>query len=267
MIIHNWFECRNPRRTAKLRVFCFSHAGGTGGAYNDWSRGLPDSIEVFSTVLPGRGVRLRERPYRSIGPLVEALVPALLSLLDRSFVVFGHCLGALLAFEAVRVARRRLSVEPECLFAAACPAPHQIELDRDTREVPDDVLTSQLGRMGGTSPEILANTDFMASLLPAIRADLEVYASYKYAKDSLLQCPVIALQGAKDDFVSWQNVEAWRELTSGPFKHVVVSGGHFFVQTAAAEVLDWLQRGIPRIGGPFPGTPELPLAQDDAFAK
>jgi medium-chain acyl-[acyl-carrier-protein] hydrolase len=237
-----WLE-RPERPAAHVRLFCFGHAGAGGREYASWPEALPEAVEVCSVVLPGRGPRRRQGAYTRMEALIETLVPQLLPLLDRPFALFGHSLGALVAFEAARELRRR-GLRPCGLFVAGCPAPHLVR--PGAHEGTDGRLLEDLWRAGGTPAEVLNSPELMALLLPVIRADLAIYGTYRHAADDPLECAIVALGGTTDGSVTSEELEAWRAHTAGAFERVVVSGGHFFVQSARDEVLARVRRGVLR---------------------
>ncbi|MFY0539568.1 thioesterase II family protein [Nannocystis pusilla] len=113
-----WFHSPRPRPDARLRLFCCAHAGAAAHVFHAWPAGLPPDVEVCAVQLPGRAFRLAEPAYTAVEPLVAALDAAAAPLLDRPFAVFGHSMGALVAFEWTRALRRRRG---PCPSACACP--------------------------------------------------------------------------------------------------------------------------------------------------
>src|SRR5258708_10641426 len=95
----NWFAHRQPRPHARLRLFCLPYAGGGASIFRLWPAGLPSGVEVCAIQLPGREARLKEAPFNHVRPLTLALTPVLEPFLDRPFALFGHSIGALVAFE------------------------------------------------------------------------------------------------------------------------------------------------------------------------
>src|SRR5207253_1375620 len=78
-----------------------------------------DDVEVCPIELPGRQTRWQESPFERLDPLVNSLATALSSELGGRFALFGHSMGALVAFELTRTLRRRGEGEPETLFVSA----------------------------------------------------------------------------------------------------------------------------------------------------
>src|SRR5919108_6600477 len=88
------------RRNAGARLlFCFPSAGGSVSSFHAWARRLPPDIELVGAQLPGRGHLVAETPYGAMDPLVADLAQAMWPLLHRPFMLFGHSMGSLVAFE------------------------------------------------------------------------------------------------------------------------------------------------------------------------
>src|SRR5207249_5725625 len=87
-------SCPVPRPQARVRLFCFPHAGSGVAQFHPWAHLLPARVELRSVQLPGRESRLREAPFRTVGEAIQPIVEALLPQLDRPFGFFGHSMGA-----------------------------------------------------------------------------------------------------------------------------------------------------------------------------
>ena len=112
-----------PRTDAELRIFCFTSAGSGASVFFSWFRGLDANFELFPYQLPGREDRRSEAAFRRMGPLVAAVVDDLTGRSEVPYALFGHSLGALIAFEVAREVRRRGLPPPVHLFASARIAP------------------------------------------------------------------------------------------------------------------------------------------------
>src|SRR6185437_11668624 len=98
-----WLPTVRPWSRAAVRLVCFPYAGGGASMYRDWAGAMGDSIEVWPIQLPGREARFCEPAFTRLAPLVEGLADAVGPHLDRPFALFGHSLGALVAFELARL--------------------------------------------------------------------------------------------------------------------------------------------------------------------
>jgi len=135
-----WFVPPKPRTAARVRLFCFPSAGGGADWFSDWPRLLPDEIEVVAAGLAEQGTRRADRPRGDFPTLIHSLAEAIRPLLDLPFALFGHGMGALVAFELARALRRQRQPTPCHLFLSAHPAPHD---PGNRRPMPGTTSTSQ----------------------------------------------------------------------------------------------------------------------------
>src|SRR6187399_343790 len=98
-VLDDWFRPHDSPPGATTRLFLFHHAGGTAAAYAGWPSLLPPDVGVQAIQFPGRHDGPGQRPYTRIEPLVTVLREALLAELDdRPYALFGHSMGALVAY-------------------------------------------------------------------------------------------------------------------------------------------------------------------------
>src|SRR3954464_7409954 len=75
--MHNpWIAYYQPRPAARLRLFCFHHAGGGPGVFRTWPDDLPAEVEVCPVLLPGREARRGEPCETNLDRLADHLVQA-----------------------------------------------------------------------------------------------------------------------------------------------------------------------------------------------
>jgi surfactin synthase thioesterase subunit len=225
----------NPR--AVLRLFCFPYGGGAARAYRPWTKTLPPEIDVCAIQLPGRGNRLREPPLTKMSLAVELVGREIVSLLDRPYAFFGHSMGAILAFEVVRLMRRGGYQSPAHLFVSGHKAPQIPKTEPFTYNLPDAEFIAELQRLNGTPLEVLEHPDMMRMMLPLLRADFESIQTYSYQHEPPLDCPITALGGLLDPDISRETLEPWREQTTATFNLKMFAGDHFFLHKDQASVL------------------------------
>lgn len=229
-----WFLSR-PNSQARLRMFCFSYAGGNGSTYLPWQEQLGPSVELVAVQLPGRGSRMSEAPMSSLPALVEQIA-ARIQFPDRlPFVFYGHSLGGLIAFELARYCKLRWMRSPRKLIVSGCDAPRFRKAIRNVHELEGDAFIEALAQYNGTPPELLAHRELMALLEPAIRADFALAANYQYRPGPLLDMPISVLSGRGDVDLDLENIGAWQAETNAEAQVTWFEGDHFFIHPGQAE--------------------------------
>lgn len=239
-----WLPWPSTNPNAQLRLFCFPYAGGGASVFRSWSRDLPPEIDVRPVQLPGRERRLREDPYNHLTPLVTAVEQVLLPYLTEPFAFFGHCLGALVAFELSRKIRRLYGLQPVALFVSGHRAPHLPDRFSPAHQLPDSAFAAELRRRNGTREEVLQNPDVMRLVLPLLRADFAICETYRYMPGETLSCPIAAFGGVEDPAVLPEELEDWTKQTCGPCTVQILPGDHFFLQTSHHLLLQSLSQNL-----------------------
>ncbi|NJO48502.1 MAG: thioesterase [Leptolyngbyaceae cyanobacterium RM2_2_4] len=223
-----WVTCPTPKPDAHLRLFCFPYAGGSSLNFRSWADHLPATVELCPIELPGRGPRMQEKPFTQLQPLIQAIAPALIPYLDKSFAFFGHSMGALVSFELAHLLRKDFGCSPSHLFVSGRRAPQLPDPDPPIHTLPDAEFIEELRRLNGTPEAVLQHDELMQLLLPTLRADFAVLETYRYTPAPPFDCPITAFGGLQDQDVGSEPLGAWREQTCADFSLHLFPGDHFF---------------------------------------
>ncbi|MGH3850068.1 MAG: thioesterase II family protein, partial [Pseudonocardiaceae bacterium] len=90
--------------------------------------------------------------------------------------------------------------------------------------------------LGGIPPELLADRQFLDTMLPMLRSDCTLTETYVCSPRVPLSCPVTAFGGLQDQEVFPEDVRAWSSHTTGPFRAHLLPGDHFFVNSARLDL-------------------------------
>lgn len=246
----NWLPSLTARSDVRVRLFCLPHAGSGAAAFYRWKRLVASAIEVVPVFLPGRETRLAEPLPSEVKEVVEALTHALEGSVDFPYALFGHSMGALLAYEWARRIHAVGLPSPVCLFLSGKDAVHLPCRHPALHSLPDEDFLARLQEHYGTPGAVLADPELRAFFLPTLRGDLKVVESYRHAHGVKLNCPIVVLAGAEDPSVSEAGLAAWAELTDGPVTLARVPGDHFYhvhpdhsralIETLAATLMPYL---------------------------
>ena len=242
-------RCWRTEKRAQLRLICFPYAGGNTSVFKPWAEFLPDNIEVCAVELPGRDKLFKAPPFVRLPPLIKAIADSMGPFLELPYVLFGHSMGALLAFELARELRRRGTPEPASLFVSAHRAPHLPDPRPAVAELSDTRFIDELHRLQGTPPQALENRDLMVLLLPLLRADFTLCENYEYTQETALECPIVAFAGLDDTELEYQEVFSWGKHTTGEFRIFMMQGNHFFIHTAKESMLKVMSEQLATLKG------------------
>lgn len=242
----NWL-IRKPGNSGRMRLYCFSYAGGNAATYMQWQSLIDPSVEIYAIQLPGRGNRYAEPPLTSLPELIKQLAPMIANNSHLPFAFFGHSLGGLVAFELARYLQLHQLPVPFHLFVSGCHAPQQRNENKHIHTLPDEELIAVLKDYNGTPPHILAHRELMAMVLPAIRADFSLSENYRYQPGLLLTCPIAVLAGYKDDHQAPEQLTDWQKETGKPCEIQWFDGDHFFIESERKKVIDYVNAKLTLI--------------------
>jgi pyochelin biosynthetic protein PchC len=222
-----WVRRLHPS-SAPSRLLCFPHAGGAASYFAPFARAISGSADVLALQYPGRQERLSETGIDSIESLTRAIVPELEDWLDRPFALFGHSMGAVVAFEVARALEHQHGQVPVGLFASGRRAP-STHRDENVHRGGDNRLLHEVARLAGTPSQLIVDEEVRQMLLPALRADYKAVETYVWRSGQALTCPIWALVGDADPLTTEDEAAAWAGHTTGGFELRVFPGGHFYL--------------------------------------
>ncbi|MCA1217780.1 thioesterase II family protein [Streptomyces sp. 8L] len=233
--MHSFYLTRHtrPERPAR-RLVCFPHAGGAASFYRGWRQYTDPAVELLAVQYPGRENRMREPLIPTMERLAPAVSEELLALPPLPTVLFGHSMGAAVAYESLLLMERAGSTDVTRL----CVSGRGLDTAQDTAPRTDEDVIRAVTSLGGTNATVLDDPDLRELLLPIIRNDYHLIDAYRRADDApLLRADLHALTGDRDPRVTPGEAEKWRTATSGSFALTVLPGDHFYLVPAAERTV------------------------------
>ncbi|MCR6651351.1 MAG: alpha/beta fold hydrolase [Cellvibrionaceae bacterium] len=226
-----------------VSLFCIPCAGASATMYLRWRRFLPEWIKLVPVELPGRGRRLEEPFIEDYDLLVSRLCGEMVIGKDGAWAIFGHSMGALLAFGITARLHSIQAPLPMAIFASASPAPAHRNSSRYPDTGNDDALIADLHKHGGTPREVFENPELLRLTLDTLRADYRVCASFNYDRNMALPVPIQVFAGRHDD-IEPEMIEAWQRETIRAFGLHWFDGGHFFIRDNEKPLLRILEHSL-----------------------
>jgi medium-chain acyl-[acyl-carrier-protein] hydrolase len=252
-LMASWLVQPSAKPAAAIRLFCVPFAGVGPSAFRGWSQNLPLTIDAIYVHLPGRESRVREASLTDVLRVAHEAANAIAPFTDQPFALFGHSLGALIAFEVARSLRCAGLPAPVRLFVSASRAPQMPSPFPALHGLEDSALLRHVNeRYNGSVPqEVFEDDELRELVVPALRADFEALETYRHVVQAPLMCPISAFGGTNDSTLGRAALEAWAAQTSGDFRLRFVDGGHFYLQSARrqliADICDALALDTPQL--------------------
>jgi medium-chain acyl-[acyl-carrier-protein] hydrolase len=246
----SWFSTPWPRPKAKVCLLCFPYAGGGASTFRSWPGAFAET-EICIAQFPGHGARFGEPLCNRWPELTSRLAEAWESEPEVPYAIFGHSLGALIAFEWTRELRRRGHRLPRHLFLSAYRAPQLLRRHSGIHHLPDrEFLEAVNLRHKQTAGEIF-DDEFLAVTVPRLRAAYRLHETYLYLGEPALPCDISAFGGIDDEFVTPEELNAWQIHTVARFRAELVPGDHFFVDANPGPLLARIREQLePRTVAP-----------------
>ena len=224
-----------------MRVLCFPYAGAGASVYAPWRQHPPAGLSIQPVELPGRGSRMGEPFAASLDALVQQLAAEISADLPQPYALFGHSMGALIAYELAHALAQRGAPAPAALCISGTSAPGWRDQQRYRAMLSPVQLKNELRRLNGVPEELLDNAELMDLVLPVLAADFRLCASWVERRRSPLACPVHVFGGKSDPCTTAPALAAWQRQTTGAFSLDMFDGDHFYLRHHERALLQRLQ--------------------------
>jgi medium-chain acyl-[acyl-carrier-protein] hydrolase len=243
----DWLVTRRAHSPVVCRLVCLPNAGAGMMTFRGWQNGLPD-MELALAHLPGRDERRDEPLPTSIQEIAAALVDALRLQPARPVALFGHSMGALIAFEMAHQLEAAGATELVALVVSGRRGPRTAPRFPPLAHLPaDEFVRGVQQRYGGIPETVLKDEELRALFLPTLQADMHLVDDYVAGDARRLACPIFAYGGTMDGQTNEAELRAWSTETSGAFRQRWFAGGHFFIESARQDVLAALRQDLASV--------------------
>lgn len=188
-----------PRSTENLALVCVPWAGAGAAPFRPWSSVFGAAATVYGVRLPGRESRIDEPCLGDVDSLVKSIVPEVEALGDRPIVLFGHCSGALLAYEAARALGSRVA---RLVVASQLPPAEAARTATDELGSRQSLAERYLGA------DVTGDPEMRALALEVLEADIRAVSGYHFVPGEL-RIPITVFHGADDREIRSADLGGW----------------------------------------------------------
>ncbi|MFI9506264.1 thioesterase II family protein [Nocardia sp. NPDC052566] len=234
-------QFHKPSSGALPPLLICPHAGAGASAYRAFSKIMSEHFDVLIFQYPGRQDRAREAALTTLPEIAAgAFAEFRVSEHNRGLpiTVFGHSMGAMVAFELVRAAEAA-GVEVRLLAPSAAISPGRA-VDLPPHPSEDEQILDHLSALEGTGAAVLASREVMRMALPVVKADYRAYDDYACPPEVKVRAKIHALGGAEDHFITPRLLYGWADHSEQELEVTVFDGGHFYLNDNAAGIAELL---------------------------
>jgi surfactin synthase thioesterase subunit len=217
--------------TARPRVYCVPHAGGSAAAFADLRRALRPELEVVFLEPSGHGRRLFEPLAESVHESADDLYRTLRDALRPADVLLGHSLGSWIAYELVLRCQQYGPATPRLLVCSASAPPPPAPADNPLYSLPDAEFLAKVAVFGRLPSRMFDDPDLRQIYLPILRRDYQLVEEY-HRTARPVDCDVLVLRGNTDELTA-PGTGDWSPFTRRACRVQDFDGGHFFLYEQA----------------------------------
>ncbi|MEV6765619.1 alpha/beta fold hydrolase [Streptomyces sp. NPDC051105] len=237
--VQRWIiRFRQEAGGTETRLLCFPHAGGAASYFHPLASIMrTHGTDVAAVQYPGRQERRREPLAATVDELVDQALPSLARYVDSRTVLFGHSMGAVVAFEAARRLQSEHGIVPMGLIASGRRGPLTTRSEQ-LHLADDDVFVARIRQLSGTDARLFDDPEMLELLLPALRADYRAIETHRHRRGTGLLCPLTVFVGDEDPQASVEEAQEWCHHTQAEYRFRLFPGDHFYLRGWPVHVVD-----------------------------
>jgi medium-chain acyl-[acyl-carrier-protein] hydrolase len=243
---HRWLADITTDADNGRVLYAVPHAGAGAAAVKRTGRLMAGRLDTTAVRLPGRESLLDAEPWTELAEVAEELARQILAHAgEREIVLYGHCSGAVVAYET---ARRLPPGRVPVLLVSANESPDRVPV-ADAWRLPTEEFLAKVADDGYLPGSILADPELAALVELTLRADYRLIETHPHSVEPLA-VPIRAFVGAEERSVRPEDIAAWESYSSAGFRLDTLPGGHNLLLEQPAELAEALLAAVAEVARP-----------------
>lgn len=214
--------------------------------FKKWKAFLEPNIILMPLELAGRGARMQDPTYHSVVQAVDDIWDMMKDQIqDEPYALFGHSMGAMLAYELVLKIRKMKGPMPVHVFFSGRSAPHwPVGSEKKYHLLNGKAFEDKVLELGGTPPEFFEHNELREIYLPILRSDFALAATdFSEREIQPFEFSMSVFVGKEED-LSPAQVVGWKEHTYAMCIIYYFNGDHFFINEQLGNISRIINQAI-----------------------
>lgn len=215
-----------------VQLLAVPYAAGSLNSYQQMKK--LSGYELLSYEMPGRA-----RRYAESGYTMQDVVEEIVKTIDfaKPYLLFGHSMGAFIAYETCAYIERLQLKLPEKLIVSGQIPPDSVQAQLYEKEMTYQATLSYLKSMGGTPDEVLQNEELIHYYAKILKDDFSLLKHYfQDGCSASIETDIAVWCGKDDAMISTSEVRKWHQATAGRCTITDFEGGHFFINQVFGDL-------------------------------
>jgi medium-chain acyl-[acyl-carrier-protein] hydrolase len=231
-----------------IQLFCLPYAGGASMIFKKWERFMPEDIQLVPVEYAGRGRRSNEPLYKNVQEAVNDVYDIIARHIinGETYAIFGHSLGAMLAYETAQMITQNNLPPPLHLFFSGRGTPHlRCKREKVYHLMSEEEFQNEILNLGGTPKEFFEYPELLEYMLPVLRNDFKLSETASIKTDiNPFDCEITVFIGKEEDEVEAENVHGWMLHSKRTCTVYYFNGGHFFINDEGEKLVEIMSRTL-----------------------
>ncbi|MCU9806796.1 alpha/beta hydrolase [Paraclostridium sp. AKS46] len=222
----------------------FPHAGGSKNYFKDI---FSNEYHCIGIEYPGHGSRFIEGCCNNIDSLVESvwesIYPEILEYYGRKIVIFGHSMGAFVAYKVIQKLEF-IGIKPSAFIISSKSSPQYDVQHEINHLIQDDEVKQFLESYGETPKEILEIPEMFDIVKQLIISDTRVLQSFVESFNicyyNKIITPIYLIRG-DNDTVSYESMKDWENISHNYKRTTIVEGDHFYFNKSSDKLSEYIE--------------------------